>query len=216
MKTTTHRLIPLLEEGYVVTVCGKIDFGNGLENPITQVMPELIPVRLNDNPHLSSILSILFEEAFNPACGRQAILDRICEILVIQLLRISIENNSTQLGLLAALADQRIAKALTCIHQNPEKQWTIQQLAEHAGMSRAGFAVKFRNIMNMTPGEYLSHWRLGLAKSLLRKGRPISLISDEIGYSSPAAFTRAFSSRFGLTPTSWVKEIKKEVSTDPH
>ncbi|MEZ5573796.1 MAG: cupin domain-containing protein [Halioglobus sp.] len=84
----------------VITVCGAIDFGCGLENPVTQVMPGLIPVDLN-NPHLLAILNLLFEEAFNSACGRQAALDRICELLVIQLLRISMEDNATPVGLLA-------------------------------------------------------------------------------------------------------------------
>lgn len=206
MKPVAHRLVPLTEEGNVVTVCGEIDFGDGMENPVTQVMPGLIPVELDSNPHLSAILDLLFEEAFNPACGRQAALDRICELLVIQLLRISIETNSTDVGLLAGLADQRLAKALTCIHKEPEKAWTLEQLAGEAGMSRASFAVKFRDTLDMTPGDYLAHWRLGLAKSLLKKGRPVSLVSDEVGYSSPAAFTRAFTGRFGQTPTAWVKQ----------
>ncbi len=207
MKPVTHQLIPLIEEGEVITVCGEIDFGDGLENPVTQVMPDLLPVELNSNPHLSAILNLLFEEAFNPACGRQAALDRICELLVIQLLRISMESISNDIGLLAGLADQRLAKALTCIHEEPEKAWTLEQLAGKAGMSRASFAVKFRETLGLTPGDYLSHWRLGVAKSLLKKGRPVSLVSDEVGYSSPAAFTRAFAGRFGQTPTAWMKQI---------
>lgn len=206
MKPTSHRLIPLGDDGEVVTVCGEIDFGDGLENPVAQVIPGLIPVELTGNPHLSAILDLLFEEAFNPACGRQAALDRICELLVIQLLRVSIENNPTQIGLLAGLADLRLAKALTCIHKEPEKPWTLEQLASASGMSRASFAVKFRDTLGMTPGDYLGHWRLGLAKSLLKKGRAVSLVSDDVGYSSAAAFTRAFVGRFGQTPTSWVKQ----------
>lgn len=205
MKPVTHRLVPLTEEGEVITVCGEIDFGDGLENPVTQVMPGLIPVELDSNPHLLAILNLLFEEAFNPACGRQAALNRICELLVIQLLRISMENDSNDIGLLAGLADQRLAKALTSIHKEPEKAWTLEQLASKAGMSRASFAVKFRETLGMTPGDYLSHWRLGVAKSLLKKGRPVSLVSDQVGYSSPAAFTRAFAGRFGQTPSAWAK-----------
>jgi AraC-like DNA-binding protein len=206
MKPVTHRLIPLTDEGEVVTVCGEIDFGDGLENPVVQVMPGLIPVELTGNPHLSAILDLLFEEAFNPACGRQAALNRVCELLVIQLLRISMNDSPTQIGLLTGLADPRLAKVLTCIHKEPAEAWTLERLAGVAGMSRASFAVKFRDTLGMTPGDYLGHWRLGLAKTLLKKGRPVSLVSDEVGYSSPAAFTRAFAGRFGQTPTSWVKQ----------
>ncbi|MCG8382020.1 MAG: AraC family transcriptional regulator [Gammaproteobacteria bacterium] len=206
MKPVTHRLVPLTEEGDAITVCGEIDFGDGLENPVTQVMPGLIPIELDSNPHLSTILDLLFEEAFNLACGRQAALDRICELLVIQLLRISIEDDSSDFGLLAGLSDQRLAKALTCIHKEPEKAWTLEKLASEAGMSRASFAVKFRDTLGMTAGDYLAHWRLGVAKSLLKKGRPISLVADEVGYSSPAAFSRAFAGRFGQTPSIWLKQ----------
>lgn len=216
MKPVTHQLIPLAEEGEVVTVCGEIDFGEGLENPITQVMPGLIPIELDSNPHLLAILNLLFEEAFNPACGRQAALDRICELLVIQLLRVSLEDKSTQTGLLAGLSDPRLAKALTGIHKEPERAWTLAQLANEAGMSRASFAVKFRDTLGMTPGDYLGHWRLGLAKSLLRKGRPVSLVSDEVGYSSAAAFTRAFAGRFGQTPSAWVKQIWRNQTAATH
>lgn len=207
MRPVTHRLTPLTEDGEVITVCGEIDFGDGLENPVVQVMPGLIPVELEGNAHLSAILNLLFEEAFSPACGRQAALDRICELLVIQLLRISMNESPTQIGLLAGLADSRLSKALTCIHKEPAQSWSLESLAGIAGMSRASFAVKFRDTLGMTPGEYLSHWRLGIAKTLLKKGKPVSLVSDEIGYSSPAAFTRAFAGRFGQTPTSWVKQI---------
>lgn len=210
IKPVAHRLIPLVDEGEVITVCGEIDFGDGLENPALQVMPGLIPVALECDSQLSAILNLLFEEAFNVACGRQAALNRICELLVIQLLRITMENNSTDIGLLAGLADQRLAKAITTIHEEPEKPWTLEQLANKAGMSRASFACKFRDTLGMTPGDYMTHWRLGVAKSLLKKGRAVSLVSDEVGYSSPASFTRAFAGRFGQTPTEWVKEVWQE------
>jgi len=206
MKPVTHRLTPLDGED-VITVCGEIDFGDGLENPVTQVLPERIPVQLQDHPRLAALVALLFDEAFSPECGRQAALDRLCELLVIQLLRISMDNCTSSIGLLAGLADPRLAKALTCIHAEPARSWTLEQLAHEAGMSRANFAVKFRDTLGMTPGDYMSHWRLGLAKSLLRKGSSVSLVSDHVGYSSPAAFTRAFIARFGLPPTAWLKEI---------
>ena len=207
IKPLTHRLIPLQEEEEVITVCGEIDFGEGLANPVLQAMPGLVTIDLRSNLQLSAVLHLLYEEAFGSHCGRQASLNRICELLVIQLLRVTMDNNSASIGLLAGLADPRLSKALYAIHKNPQKAWTLDLLAHVAGMSRASFAVKFRDTLDVTPGEYLTNWRLGLAKSLLKKGLPISIVSDQVGYGSAAAFTRSFVSRFDQTPSSWLKSF---------
>lgn len=205
LKPTSHRLVPVKGEPPSL-VCGEIDFGEGLDNPVARAMPELLALDLGQHEQLQRIVDMMFGEAFSKNCGRQAALDRICELLVIELLRLSINDRLTEYGVLAGLADNRLAKALNTIHENPSRPWTLEELAGIAGMSRASFAVSFREVVGMTPGNYMGHWRLGLAKELLRKGRPMSLVSDEVGYSNPGAFSRAFSSRFGVTPSSWLKQ----------
>ncbi len=206
LQPATHQLIP--QEGEeTVTVCGSIDFGEGLENPITQVLPPLLHIPLNDHPSLQAIIDLLYAEAFADDCGRQAAMNRICELLIIQLLRHALANEDAHSGLLAGLADTRLALALTAIHKAPAENWGLENLAKIAGMSRASFAAKFHTTVGMTPGEYLSHWRLGVAKSLLRKGQPVTLVADQVGYNSAAAFSRAFSTRFGLPPSTWVKHL---------
>jgi AraC-like DNA-binding protein len=72
-------------------------------------------------------------------------------------------------------------------------------------MSRARFAVRFKNIVGKTPGQYLAEWRLGLAQSLLRRGKPIKLIADEVGYSSASALSRAFTALRGVSPSQWLR-----------
>ena len=74
-------------------------------------------------------------------------------------------------------------------------------------MSRARFAVNFRETIGLTPGDYLTQWRLSLAQSLLRKGKPVGLVAHAVGYSGPAALSRVFSARLGQSPSRWLKQF---------
>ncbi|MCO6440710.1 MAG: AraC family transcriptional regulator [Nitrococcus mobilis] len=210
MRPTTHRLVPSRSEG-AETVCGSIDFGAGAENPLARALPRLLVIPLAELEMLSRTIELLFEEAFESRCGRQAALDRLCELLTIQLLRYLMDRNQVDVGLLAGLADPRLAKALNAIHEDPANPWTLERLAEHAGMSRARFAVHFRATIGVTPGEYLAHWRLGLAQALLRRGKSVTIVAHAVGYSGPAALARAFKARFDASPSVWLQQTRAEV-----
>ena len=210
IKPTSHRLIPIDSAAAPVTVCGSLSFDGGAGNPIVQLMPELVPINMCDKQTLRMTIELLFLEAFNQNSGRQTALDRICELLVIQLLRVIVDEQVTSHGLLAGLADPNLAKALDAIHRNPTENWNLEKMAQQAAMSRASFSNKFKEVVGITPGDYLSDWRLGIAKTLLKKGLAISLVSDQVGYSNPTAFTRAFSTKFGKTPSRWLKQLKQE------
>ena len=205
LSPTTHRLIPIQGEP-AIPVCAEIHFGEGLDSPLAMAIPELIAIDLQEHSQLDDVVSLLFREADTQRCGRQAALDRISELLVIELLRLCLDRQLSDVGTLAGLADQRLAKALNEIHENPSRSLSLEELARIAGMSRANFAARFRDVVGMTAGDYISHWRLGIAKNLLKAGRPVSWIADEIGYSSSAAFSRAFNKRFGYSPRSWLTQ----------
>jgi transcriptional regulator GlxA family with amidase domain len=110
-----------------------------------------------------------------------------------------------QLGLLAGLADPKLMKAINAMHAEPSRAWSLEDLAAVAGMSRARFAARFRATVGVTPGAYLSEWRLGVAQSLLRRGKPLQVIASEVGYGSASALSRAFSAHLGLAPTDWLR-----------
>lgn len=205
MKPTTHRLLPESSEGAEL-VCGSIDFGAGCENPLTQAVPSPLVIPLHEQKCLLLTLELLFTEAFENHCGRQQAMNRICELVVIQLLRHVMDNNEVDFGPLAGLADPRLAKALNAMHDAPGEHWSLDSLAEVAGMSRARFAVNFKNTVGITPGDYLTQWRLSLAQTLLRKGKPINLIAHQVGYSGAAALSRAFNARYQVSPSMWLKQ----------
>jgi AraC-like DNA-binding protein len=103
-------------------------------------------------------------------------------------------------GVLAGLADPRLAKALTAIHEEPKKPWLLEDLADLAGMSRTRFAAHFRAVVGRTPIDYLTLWRMAIAGQLLAKGKPVKAVATQVGYESPAAFSRVFSRLTGQAP----------------
>ncbi|MGW8228517.1 MAG: cupin domain-containing protein [Gammaproteobacteria bacterium] len=206
LNPTSHRLLPKGRD--VAMVCASIEFGAGLRNPLARALSDVVLIRLRDAPTLDMALQVLFREAAEQHCGRQAVLDRLIEVVFIQVLRDLMDQQRLQVGLLAGLADPRLAKAINAMHREPGRNWSLEDLAATAGMSRARFAAKFRDVVGMTPGSYLGEWRLGVAQSLLRQGKPVQLVSDAVGYGSASALSRAFRTQIGLSPTEWVRQFQ--------
>jgi transcriptional regulator GlxA family with amidase domain len=146
---------------------------------------------------LGSALSLLFAEASARECGRQAALDRLAEVVLIYMLRRLMDAPEPGYGLLAGLAHPALGRALTRIHADPGGAWTLERMADEAGMSRSVFAETFRHVVGLAPGDYLTRWRLSLARALLQAGRPAKAVARQVGYASPAAFSRAFARHFG-------------------
>lgn len=204
MNPTTHRLTP--EDSSVEMVCASFEFGPGLNNPIARALPDVVVIRLSEIPTLDHALALLFIEAHEHHCGQQAILDRMMEVIIVLVLRNLMDQHRLQFGLLAGLADDRLAKAINAMHAAPEHHWSLEALAERANMSRARFANRFREVVGTTPGAYLSEWRLSVAQALLRQGKPVQYVADVVGYGSASALSRTFRAHTGLSPREWLKE----------
>lgn len=199
-----HRLVVDREAGSDM-VCGTVQFGMGGWNPITSTLPSAVMVPLQAIPAMASLMQAMFDEAFEQRFGRQAILDRYCEIIMVKLLRYCVENGLAQGGSMAGLAHPRLSKVLHAVHAQPALAWTLESMAAHAGMSRARFALLFRQITGDTPADYVSSWRITTAQRLLRSGRSHKQVVDEVGYTSASAFTRAFTRKVGQPPGAWLK-----------
>lgn len=152
-------------------------------------------------------MALLFGEAFADLPGRQAGIDRLAEYALVLLLRYAIEARIVNGGLLAALADPRLSKALMAMHERPEHPWTLEELASDAGMSRARFAAHFRATMGTTPLDYLTDWRISVAQTLLKRGKPLKLVAPMVGYSNPVALARVFARRTKLSPSAWIARV---------
>lgn len=199
---SAHRLDGGKGEGADL-VCASVDFGSGDENPLLRGLPPLLCVPLAQLPGLDLAQQLLFSEAQAGRCGHNAVVDRLTEVLVIQLLRHALALHLVDGGVMAGLSDPRLAKTLSAVHADPAQAWNLDSMAALAGMSRARFAAHFNRTVGVPPGEYLTGWRMGVARQLLRKGLTVKQVAAEIGYASPGAFGRAFLQRVGATPTRW-------------
>lgn len=204
---TSHQLVPAQPGGADMT-CSSVEFGLGADNPLVQALPGQLLVPLVDAPGMQAILEVFFSEAFHAKPGQEAALQRLAELVLILTIRHALEAGLLKSGMMAGLADLRLAKALHAIHEQPAEAWTLHRLAAIAGMSRARFAHHFQQVVGAPPGDYLNQWRINIAQSLLAQGKPLALIADEVGYGSATALTRAFSARIGQSPTAWLASRK--------
>jgi len=173
---------------------------SGVGRQVVSALPDCISVPLDDDPYLTAVAMPLIEEVTQPRCGGQAVFQRLCEVVVIRLLRHALEAGKVDTGLLNGLAHPRIAAALVAIHEAPGEAWNLEKLADTAGMSRTQFAVTFKERVGTTPMGYLANWRLEIARAELESGLQVKSVASLCGFTSAAAFSRAFSRRFGYPP----------------
>lgn len=185
-------------------ICASVEFGARFGNPLVAALPAVISLPLAPDGPLGAVLQALFAEAFAGANGREGLLDRLCEVVMIYLLRHVADSGALRGGVAAGLGDARLAKALTAMHDAPARPWTLHELAGFSGMSRARFAAHFHAVVGQPPGDYLAGWRIALAQRLMAQGRALKGIADEVGYGSPSALTRAFVRHVGATPSAWL------------
>ncbi|MBX3653020.1 MAG: AraC family transcriptional regulator [Ramlibacter sp.] len=195
--------------GSAEVVCATVNLG-GEGSPMGESLPAFLALPLQRLPGTDALMGVLLQEAFDSRCGRQAALDRLCELLLIRLFRFALDQGLSRGGTLAGLADPRLAKALLALHEDPARAWTLEQLADQAGMSRARFAARFHDVVGQTPVDYLAGWRVGCGQRRLREGRALKLVAGEVGYGSASAFTRAFARKVGCAPTEWLRRQSAE------
>ncbi|MFZ2101709.1 MAG: AraC family transcriptional regulator [Oricola sp.] len=172
------------------------------DSPDAELLVSLLPrmIHIRGIPRLTQLVRLVGEEAGEDNLGRDLILARLVEILLIEALRRAPAGDA-QPGLLRGLADPRIAAALHGVHGEVHRAWTIVDLARHAGLSRSAFFDRFVRTVGIRPMEYLMNWRMAVAKDLLRDGN-ISLddVASRIGYGSASTFSTAFSRHVGVPP----------------
>jgi AraC-like DNA-binding protein len=205
-----HRFITDQKHG-AEFVCAHLSFQGGAANPITAALPPFVCIPLAEL-QCEAVLEMLFAEAGARHCGRQAMLDRLFEVVLIQVLRILMERGQTRVGMLAGLSHERLRRAIVAMHEAPQREWSLEALADEAGMSRSVFANDFRDTVGVTPGAYLQGWRIGLAQKALLQGKSIKHIAQDVGYGSEAALSRAFKAHAGQSPRGWRKSQQPAAS----
>ncbi|TDS70778.1 AraC family transcriptional regulator [Comamonas sp. JUb58] len=205
----THRFHNPPEEGADFS-CARLVFEGGAINPLARSLPPLVALPLAQVPGMDMALQLLLSETDQVRCGQRLLVDRLFEVVVIQLLRWLLDHPQDagiRPGLINGMSDARLARALVAMHDAPGDAWTLERMAEQAGMSRTAFANAFRDLVGQTPADYLTGWRVALAQNGLRDGRSIKVLAEELGYANPSALSRAFAGKVGVSPREWLATL---------
>lgn len=199
-----HRL-DITDRATADVLCASVRYDAGLDNAITQSFPTVVVVPFSAQPRLGPTLAVLFDEAAEDKPGRQVMLDRLCDVLLVQIVRHAMEHGLVTQGVLAGLVHPRLARVLVEVLDTPAQPWTLESMAARANLSRNAFARQFREVVGYTPADFLTRRRIALAQRLLRNGRPVGLVAGEVGYNSQPAFSRAFIRETGVSPSAWLR-----------
>lgn len=165
---------------------------------LVSLLPALFHVR--GVPRLAALVQLVAEEAAEHRSGRELVLSRLVEIMLVEALR-STPGDGSPPGLLRGLADARLAQAIRQMHAHLTRGWTVEELARKAGLSRSAFFDRFTRQVGMPPMEYLVGWRMAVAKDLLRRRElGIAEVADRVGYGSASTFSTAFRRHVGAAP----------------
>lgn len=188
-------------------LCGHFTFAEGSDHPLLRSLPDLLHISASMRRStfwLDEALRLMSRQMAAENPGSMAVVRRMSEIIFIETIRSSGSQSEQLSGLMEALSDPKISRAIEAMHRDVATQWTVEALAGEAAMSRSRFAARFQMLVGCGPLTYLAEWRLQKACALLREGKvSIQEVAGRIGYQSPAAFTRAFANMFGESPTSF-------------
>lgn len=188
-------------------VCGEFTFDELGGHPLLENLPSKLYVSGDSSYNttwLDSAVGFIAHEAANIKPGANAIIDRLSEIILIQVIRATLqaaEEANNPIPFLSAFTDSRINQVLSAIHSAPADDWNVEKLGKLANMSRSAFSNRFTELVKMTPLQYIIFVRLQAAsRLLLETSTPLIRVAEAIGYQSEAAFSQTFNKQFGIRP----------------
>jgi AraC-like DNA-binding protein len=186
-------------------ICGAVRFEHPAAGNLIQILPRTIRIEASSTPRLDwmqSTLRLMASEASELRPGGEAVITRLGDILVIQAIRAWMESDpAARRGWLGALQDPQVGRAITAIHREPARDWTVAALAQEVAMSRSAFAARFTELVGEPVMSYVARWRMHVAVAALKdEGATVAQLADRLGYRSEAAFSRAFKRVIGVSP----------------
>ena len=194
-------------------VCGFLGLDERPYNPLLAALPRMIHLPSSDPENsagwLGTLLNIAVNESRGGRPGGENVRARVAELMFVEAVRRYLASlPPSESGWLAGLRDAVIGQALTAIHNDVRRGWTVEDLARAVGVSRSVFADRFTAMVGQPPMQYLALWRMQLASRLLLDGGHVAEVAGEVGYESEAAFSRAFKKIVGQAPATWRNRSK--------
>jgi AraC-like DNA-binding protein len=206
-----HLNIPPGEEAQVM--CADIAYGSGMDNIITTGLPDIVLIPLSQLPLVCNTLNLLSSTAQLSPLIRQPIDNKLCEVILLQVIAHLIENGKVNKGALSGLANPVLGSLLAQIIQQPGYHWEVEKMAQSVAMSKTRFTQQFIASVGEAPGQFVRRERIRLAKTRLLEGKPLDLIAQHCGYASQSSFSRAFMQQTGQYPSHWA-HIQNEMQRE--
>jgi AraC-like DNA-binding protein len=185
-------------------LCGYFEFDRDSLHPLVAALPPFIHLRgtsISEFAWLQTALNFMIHETLAAKPGADAVVSRLAGVLFVQMVRAYIEQLKSPPAMLAAIADKQIGAALALMHKDPAQAWTLETLARNAGMSRSALATRFHQLVGDSPMQYLTMWRMQLARKFLGEtALSTTAIAERVGYQSEASFSKAFKKAVGTGP----------------
>jgi len=199
-----HSDIARYQGSETALISGSFVFEAGNAQLLLDALPRFIHIPASDREAtiLRGTLSVLDDELGGGQIGASLMTRRMGDILLVQALRAYVTTmGPDNTGWIGALTDARIGKAIGLLHNDPGHGWTVNELATRIGMSRSGFALRFKQLVGIAPLDYLTRWRMHRARDALRKQQAtVASLAASLGYASESAFANAFKRVFGRAP----------------
>jgi AraC-like DNA-binding protein len=196
-------------------VCGQLKFDNEIFHTLLDNLPATLHIHGNESYNatwLDSALGFIGHEAATEETGALAIIDRLSEIIFIQVIRAYVKATDPHVPFLAALGDPQISRALSHIHHRPDSTWTVAELGRAVGMSRSAFSNRFSELVGLTPHQYLTIVRMQkAAQALATTQDPLVMVAESAGYQSEAAFSTTFKRHFGIRPGEYRRQRQEQL-----
>jgi AraC-like DNA-binding protein len=195
-------------------VCGFLGCDARPFNPLLAALPRVIRVSDPAGGTIGPLARFAAAESKEPRIGGECVLGRLSELMFVDVVRRYLETlPADRTGWLAALREPFVGRALTAMHANPARAWTLELLAREVGLSRSALAERFTRVVGQPPMQYLTNWRMQLAASHLLGGVDgVVTVAERVGYESEAAFSRAFRKAVGVAPGQWRKQRRGALS----
>jgi AraC-like DNA-binding protein len=187
-----------------VFLCGAYRFSGDIGRALLDALPPVMTLAAAIDDPLRNVVTLLSRELTRTEPAQQLVLDRLLDLLLVLAIRSNFNRSHTAPRWYRASADPRLGAALQAMHENAAHPWTVPELAAISGLSRAAFARAFRDALGQAPMQYLTEWRMTLAREHLRDNDlTLAQIADAVGYGSPFAFAAAFHRHHGNPPGAW-------------
>ena len=209
---------PLFQQGEITNrlMCGIVHYDQESPHPLLDSLPDILHFpKLEPSQPIWSTVTLIDTEMRRAEGRGGTIVDRLTEVLFLQLLNYYAEQNDEAAGFLIALRDRRLQRALTLIHSEPAFDWSLSSLGDQVGMSRATLVRHFKDIVGVAPMTYIANWRIMKAYNLIKyTSRPLEQVAELVGFGSARTLNKSFQRHYHYTPNELRRRLRSADSAE--